>query len=146
LSNAGHRFRGGLLSYRGLHALAWNALFPSPLEQTLWRISALVIASPAAISMPAVASLWLLTWFYDKVRLYLAKFNLISRPKQQSQPQTANVKENLSPQNNTSSEVLCDLSQISVAVVCTFFMSLRRTFLSMKDLGLCSFCLLKLIR
>lgn len=35
--------------YGGLHALAWNAHFPTPRELKLWRISALVIASPAAL-------------------------------------------------------------------------------------------------
>lgn len=36
-------------SYGGLHALAWNAKFPTHRELKLWRISALVIASPAAL-------------------------------------------------------------------------------------------------
>jgi hypothetical protein len=37
--------------YGGVHALAWNAQFPSHLEQVLWRVSALVMASPAALFM-----------------------------------------------------------------------------------------------
>ena len=36
-------------AYGGLHALAWNALFPSHREMVLWRMSALLIASPAAL-------------------------------------------------------------------------------------------------
>ena len=35
-------------AYGGLHALAWNAPFPSHREMVLWRVSALLIASPAA--------------------------------------------------------------------------------------------------
>jgi hypothetical protein len=35
--------------YGGLHGLAWNAHFPTHLELNLWRISVLVIASPAAL-------------------------------------------------------------------------------------------------
>ena len=35
--------------YGGLHALAWNARFPTRRELKLWRISALVIASPAVL-------------------------------------------------------------------------------------------------
>lgn len=35
--------------YGGLHALAWNARFPSKRQRKLWRISAIVIASPATL-------------------------------------------------------------------------------------------------
>ena len=35
--------------YGGLHALAWNAYFPTHRELKLWRISALIIASPATL-------------------------------------------------------------------------------------------------
>ena len=35
--------------YGGLHALAWNAHFPTHRELKLWRISALIIISPAAL-------------------------------------------------------------------------------------------------
>jgi hypothetical protein len=35
--------------YGGLHALGWNARFPSHRELILWRVSALIIASPAAL-------------------------------------------------------------------------------------------------
>lgn len=35
--------------YGGLHGLAWNAPFPTHRELKLWRISALIIASPAAL-------------------------------------------------------------------------------------------------
>jgi hypothetical protein len=35
--------------YGGLHTVAWNAHFPSRREMVLWRMSALVIASPAVL-------------------------------------------------------------------------------------------------
>ncbi|MCJ1478093.1 hypothetical protein MMC13_006768 [Lambiella insularis] len=35
--------------YGGLHALTWNAQFPSHNEMILWRVSALLIASPALL-------------------------------------------------------------------------------------------------
>lgn len=35
--------------YGGLHALAWNAQFPTHRELILWHMSALVVASPAAL-------------------------------------------------------------------------------------------------
>ena len=35
--------------YGVLHALAWNAKFPTHLELRLWRVSALIIASPAVL-------------------------------------------------------------------------------------------------
>jgi hypothetical protein len=31
-------------AYGGVHALAWNEVFPSPMEKLLWKISALFIA------------------------------------------------------------------------------------------------------
>lgn len=37
------------VGYGGLHALAWNAHFPTHRELILWRISVLVIAIPAAL-------------------------------------------------------------------------------------------------
>lgn len=43
--------------YGGLHALAWNSQFPTHREMILWHVSALVVASPAALSV-------LLTFFY----------------------------------------------------------------------------------
>ena len=36
-------------AYGGLHTVAWNAHFPSHREMVLWRVSALVIASPAVL-------------------------------------------------------------------------------------------------
>jgi hypothetical protein len=36
-------------AYGGLHTVAWNARFPSHREMVLWRVSALVIASPAVL-------------------------------------------------------------------------------------------------
>lgn len=36
-------------SYGALHALAWNAKFPTHRERKLWRISAIVIASPPVL-------------------------------------------------------------------------------------------------
>ena len=57
--------------YGGLHALAWNAHFPSHKELKLWRISVLIIAAPAALvflffllSLIAVL-LMLIFWFND---------------------------------------------------------------------------------
>jgi Sec-independent protein translocase protein TatA len=35
--------------YGALHALAWNARFPNRKERILWRVSSLVIASPAGV-------------------------------------------------------------------------------------------------
>ncbi|KAG4428083.1 hypothetical protein IFR05_016432 [Cadophora sp. M221] len=36
-------------AYGGLHALAWNAHFPSKREKLLWRISSCIISSPIAV-------------------------------------------------------------------------------------------------
>jgi hypothetical protein len=116
--------------YGGMHALAWNAQFPSSREQLLWRISALAIASPAVLSMVAVALWWLPLWFYVKVRLCLAKFSLVSRPEQHFQPKMLNVKENLVPKSNPRLEIallpilktLGFLAQVTmlVAFICVY--------------------------
>jgi hypothetical protein len=50
-------------SYGGLHMLAWNLHFPTSLEQGLWRISVLVIASPAV--------LWIVGFLLLRVGMWL---------------------------------------------------------------------------
>jgi hypothetical protein len=42
------------IAYGALHLLAWHAPFSSELEQTLWRVSAVLVTS----TVPSVASVW----------------------------------------------------------------------------------------
>ncbi|KAH7351243.1 hypothetical protein BKA65DRAFT_536249 [Rhexocercosporidium sp. MPI-PUGE-AT-0058] len=41
-------------AYGGLHALAWDAHFPSERERLLWRVSSCIVASPLAVVILAV--------------------------------------------------------------------------------------------
>jgi hypothetical protein len=50
-------FAGGV--YGGLHLLAWNASFRTPVERLLWRISAMTITSSFGLVLIAVFALYL---------------------------------------------------------------------------------------
>jgi hypothetical protein len=41
-------------AYGSLHALAWNARFPSGRDKILWRVSSLIVASPAGVVLLVV--------------------------------------------------------------------------------------------
>lgn len=41
-------------AYGAFHALAWNTHFPSRRQRTLWRVSSLIIASPAGVALLVV--------------------------------------------------------------------------------------------
>jgi len=51
--------------YGGLHALAWNAAFPSQIQRIAWRTSALLTTSSGAAFLLAYAALGLLGMILD---------------------------------------------------------------------------------
>lgn len=80
-------------SYGGLHGLAWNAHFPTHLELKLWRISTLVIASPAALCFLLIL-LRHTTIFAGLIYRKLAPDpDPNSKPTEKSQPKPPVVKE-----------------------------------------------------
>ena len=87
------------LLYGGLHALAWSAHFRTPVEATLWRISAITVmfgllsvqvthAIPSAIKSPRVTMIWVwygllvfVAYFYTRLYLIVESFiNLANLP------------------------------------------------------------------
>jgi hypothetical protein len=54
--------------YGALHALAWDAKFPTHLELKLWRASALIIASPAVLYMILIILGPLFEYCYNKLK------------------------------------------------------------------------------
>ena len=80
--------------YGGLHALAWNAHFPTHRERKLWRISALVIASPAALCLLFILLVYVILFAKNVFRFCYRKlatdFNL--EPTQKSPPMRLVVK------------------------------------------------------
>ena len=87
--------------YGVLHALAWNAHFPTHRELKLWRISALIIISPAGLLLLGYIAIF--TW----IILHLCYCKLARNPKpkstEQSLPQPAVVTDRPSAQRTTSS-------------------------------------------
>ncbi|KAL8399866.1 hypothetical protein RB594_000330 [Gaeumannomyces avenae] len=54
---------GGVL-FGGIHLVAWNFVFPTPLEQSLWRASALLTTFiPVAGLLGVLTILWIGNWF-----------------------------------------------------------------------------------
>ena len=87
--------------YGVLHALAWNAHFPTHRELKLWRISALIIISPAGLLL--LGYIAISTWTI----LHLCYCKLARNPKpkstEQSLPQPAVITDKPSAQRTTSS-------------------------------------------
>jgi hypothetical protein len=75
-------------SYGGLHALAWNSKFPTKGERKYWRVSVLVIASPAALAL----ILLLLSWVADITIACYRKLAQRFKPNQEPRPDTAAVR------------------------------------------------------
>ena len=61
-------------AYGGLHAVAWDTHFPSHREMVLWRVSALIIASPAVMCALAMlfSGLAIAGWFIFRPCIKLA--------------------------------------------------------------------------
>jgi hypothetical protein len=81
--------------YNGLHALAWNAQFPTSIDQVLWRGSTIAIASLAALTMVIAAPWNLLLWLYLKIRGCFAKDVPAANPKitvKETSPSKGNIR------------------------------------------------------
>ena len=91
--------------YGSLHALAWNAHFPTHRELKLWRISALIIISPAALLL--VLNLLGHAIIFTMAILQFCHRKLDRNPKpkstEKSLPQPAVVKDKPSAQRTASS-------------------------------------------
>lgn len=104
----------------GLHALAWNAHFPTLLELKLWRISALVIASPAALFVLLILLSYVLVYATGFARFILRfcyrKFAPDQQPKltQKPQPKPPVVTEK---QSSQSTALLANIAISSFGVL-----------------------------
>ncbi|MCJ1397741.1 hypothetical protein MMC11_000937 [Xylographa trunciseda] len=82
--------------YGGLHALAWNAPFPSHRETVLWRVSALLIASPAVICLLMMLLYYATLMAAFVLRSFCLKLAPAPKPKQKPQREPPPVKEETS--------------------------------------------------
>ena len=91
--------------YGVLHALAWNAHFPTHLELKLWRISALIIVSPAGLLLLSILLRHIAIFTLTILRLCYCKLARGPRPKttKMSLPQPAVVTDKPPALRTTSS-------------------------------------------
>lgn len=84
-------------SYGGLHALAWNARFPTYRERKLWRISALLIASPPVLYF----LLFILAFVANSVGFCCSRLGtkITRKPTEQTRPVTITAGTKLSTQD-----------------------------------------------
>lgn len=105
--------------YGGLHAIAWNAYFPTPREQKLWRISSLVIAVPGLLLLAGLSLFGLLLSL-----IFVAKFIRLPILKSISR-QTGVISPNAQMANTTNSvwRVIGGglLALFSGAMICLYF-------------------------
>ncbi len=86
-------------SYGGLHALAWDAHFPSRQELILWRVSALFIASPVALFVLAAVAKHIFIIITKRFRSLYRKCN----PDSVQKPTGASeIKQPVGPDGNSS--------------------------------------------
>ena len=90
--------------YGALHVLGWNARFPNHRELKLWRISTIIITSPAAVCFLVICLVQLFT--YTLLLLTMCARKLQSRvgttPKQMPLPKQPAIKEKLPPKKKRS--------------------------------------------
>ena len=96
--------------YGALHALAWNAKFPTHLELKLWRASALIIASPAVLYMFLI----ILRALFEYVLLLQAHFqpNLKPVPKEKSPLSAPATNPQSSPENPPRSKMCLKILRV----------------------------------
>lgn len=122
--------------YGGLHALAWNAHFPTHRELKLWRISALIIATPAALYFLLILSVQATfsAWFVFRLCYRKLTPDLNPKPTEKTQPKPSIVTEKSSPQSEIPSktitmsilQVLGDLAQaLATNAICFLYFPAR---------------------
>ena len=81
--------------YGGLHAIAWNSHFPTHRELKLWRISAIVIASPAALCSLLILLVLIIVFLIITFKFCYRKLvpDVNRKPVKESPPNLATVKE-----------------------------------------------------
>ena len=97
--------------YGGLHALAWDAPFPSYREMVLWRVSALLIASPAVFGV-----LMLLLYYSARAAAFVLRSSCLklvpaAKPRQTQHPEPLAVKE------ETSLESTAHAKKIKISIL-----------------------------
>lgn len=97
------------LLYGGLHVLAWNAQFPSHTEQLLWRLSALVIASPAAVVVLCGVLVCLSAYPFLWIKSCSGKLALMIKSMRKSLQKDGPVKEKPSLEGRICLAVIKDL-------------------------------------
>jgi hypothetical protein len=107
--------------YGGLHALAWNAKFPTHLELKLWRASALIIASPAVLYVVLIILGALFEYRYYKLT---SNPNLKPVPKEKSPLNAPATNPQSSPENPPRSKICLKILRVIASDLGYFAFSL----------------------